>query len=72
MTTVIEAIQDIATRNSSTRKDEAVVNYMLSRLNIDGKVVSGIVYIAPYNTAPTDIHTFCKTLIKTFKDQGLI
>lgn len=72
MTTIIEAIQDIADRSSSNEKDEAVVTYMLAKLNMPGRVVSGIVYIEPYNKPPVSIHTFCRELIKVFKAQGLI
>lgn len=65
MTTIKEYLTDLANRNTSTEADENFMNNLLDKIGIAGRCTCGIVYIKPYNTAPTDIHTFAKAILKT-------
>jgi hypothetical protein len=64
MPTIREYLTDLANRNTSTEADDTCMSNLLTKLGIDGRCTCGIVYIKPYNTAPTDIHTFAKAILK--------
>lgn len=63
-TIAIAYLKELSTRSTSDRKDEQIIQAIIDKLNIDGKVTGGIVYIKPYNKAPISIHKFAQTLLK--------
>jgi hypothetical protein len=63
-TTIIDYLKELSTRNKSDVKDEQIIQAIMNKLNIDGTVTGGIVYIKPYNKEPLDIHKFAQTLLK--------
>ena len=64
MRTIREYLEDLANRQTSTVDDEKLIEYVMFRAKITGRVTGGIVYIEPYNTQPIDIHTFARTILK--------
>ena len=64
METIRDKLIEIANKNTSDERDEKIIQYVMDKLNLKGRITYGIVYLEPYDTQPTDIHTFAKTLLK--------
>jgi len=63
MRTIREYLEDLANRQTSTVDDEKLIEYVMFRAKITGRVTGGIVYLQPYDHEPIDIHTFAKMLL---------
>jgi hypothetical protein len=61
-------MQKVSESSSSDQKDEVLMNYFMAKVGIQGRCTCGIVYIEPFNSQPTDIHTFAKTMLKMLKE----
>jgi hypothetical protein len=64
---VVDVIKRLATTNTSTKRDEIVIEYVLKELGYaNARVVSGIVYLDGRGTLqnpPTSIHAVAKALM---------
>lgn len=60
--------QKVSESNTSDQKDEVLMNYFMAKVGIQGRCTCGIVYIEPFNSQPTDIHTFAKMVLKMLKE----
>jgi uncharacterized membrane protein len=69
--TVLEIINELANKNTSTENDSMVIQYVLRKMGFNNAIVTcGIVYLEGHgtiNSPPTDIHTIAKTLLKTLE-----
>ena len=63
MRTIREYLEELANRNNSTVDDEKLIEYVMFRMQLSGRVAGGIVYLQPYDHEPIDIHTFAKMLL---------
>lgn len=66
--TIRDQLKKIANSSSSSIQDEKIVQYVMNKVGLAGKVTYGIVYVEPYNsTPPVSIHQFAQELLKTPK-----
>ena len=63
MRTIREYLEELANGQTSTVDDEKLIEYVMFRAKIAGRVTGGIVYLQPYDHEPIDIHTFAKMLL---------
>jgi hypothetical protein len=67
MKTIREYLEELASRTNSTVDDEKLIEYVMFRMQLSGRVTGGIVYLQPYDHEPIDIHTFAKMLLGRLK-----
>jgi hypothetical protein len=56
-------LKELAIRQSTDNLDDQIVNVIIQKLNMHGKVVCGFIYIEPYNREPISIKQFAQALI---------
>ena len=63
----ITYLEELSKRNTTTIKDEIIIQKAINAFEIDGKCTNGMVYIKPYNTEPISIQEFGKILLHIFQ-----